>query len=123
MLNKTILMGRLTRTPELRHTSNGTAVSSFSLAIERDYKDSESGERITDFFDIVAWRQTAEFVSKYFSKGQMMAVDGRLQTRTWLDNEGGTRRAIEVVADNIYFAGSSPDMAMRTPPEDHRVAP
>ena len=113
MLNKTILMGRLTRTPELRHTSNGTAVSSFSLAIERDYKDSESGERITDFFDIVAWRQTAEFVSKYFSKGQMMAVDGRLQTRTWLDNEGGTRRAIEVVADNIYFAGSSPDMAMR----------
>ena len=123
MLNKTILMGQLTRTPELRHTSNGTAVSSFSLAIERDYKDSESGERITDFFDIVAWRQTAEFVSKYFSKGQMMAVDGRLQTRTWLDNEGGTRRAIEVVADNIYFAGSSPDMAMRTPPEDHRVAP
>lgn len=123
MLNKTILMGRLTRTPELRHTSNGTAVSSFSLAIKRDYKDSESGERITDFFDIVAWRQTAEFVSKYFSKGQMMAVDGRLQTRTWLDNEGGTRRAIEVVADNIYFAGSSPDMAMRTPPEDHRVAP
>lgn len=123
MLNKTILMGRLTRTPELRHTSNGTAVSSFSLAIERDYKDSESGERITDFFDVVAWRQTAEFVSKYFSKGQMMAVDGRLQTRTWLDNEGGTRRAIEVVADNIYFAGSSPDMAMRTPPEDHRVAP
>ena len=123
MLNKTILMGLLTRTPELRHTSNGTAVSSFSLAIERDYKDSESGERITDFFDIVAWRQTAEFVSKYFSKGQMMAVDGRLQTRTWLDNEGGTRRAIEVVADNIYFAGSSPDMAMRTPPEDHRVAP
>lgn len=123
MLNKTILMGRLTRTPELRHTSNGTAVSSFSLAIERDYKDSESGERITDFFDVVAWRQTAEFVSKYFSKGQMMAVDGRLQTRTWLDNEGGTRRAIEVVSDNIYFAGSSPDMAMRTPPEDHRVAP
>ena len=123
MLNKTILMGRLTRTPELRHTSNGTAVSSFSLAIERDYKDSESGERITDFFDVVAWRQTAEFVSKYFSKGQMMAVDGRLQTRTWLDNEGGTRRAIEVVADNIYFAGSGPDMAMRTPPEDHRVAP
>lgn len=123
MLNKTILMGRLTRTPELRHTSNGTAVSSFSLAIERDYMDSESGERITDFFDVVAWRQTAEFVSKYFSKGQMMAVDGRLQTRTWLDNEGGTRRAIEVVADNIYFAGSSPDMAMRTPPEDHRVAP
>lgn len=123
MLNKTILMGQLTRTPELRHTSNGTAVSSFSLAIERDYKDSESGERITDFFDVVAWRQTAEFVSKYFSKGQMMAVDGRLQTRTWLDNEGGTRRAIEVVADNIYFAGSSPDMAMRTPPEDHRVAP
>ena len=123
MLNKTILMGRLTRTPELRHTSNGTAVSSFSLAIERDYKDSESGERITDFFNVVAWRQTAEFVSKYFFKGQMMAVDGRLQTRTWLDNKGGTRRAIEVVADNIYFAGSSPDMAMRTPPEDHRAAP
>ena len=123
MLNKTILMGRLTRTPELRHTSNGTAVSSFSLAIERDYKDSESGERITDFFDVVAWRQVAEFVSKYFSKGQMMAVDGRLQTRTWLDNEGGTRRAIEVVADNIYFAGSSPDMAMRTPPEGHRAEP
>ena len=105
MLNKIILMGRLTRDPELRHTGNGTAVASFSLAVDRDYK-SQSGERETDFIDIVAWRSTAEFVSKYFSKGRMAVVDGRLQIRDWTDKDGAKRRTAEVVADNVYFGDS-----------------
>ena len=105
MLNKVILMGRLVRDPELRHTGNGTAVASFSLAVDRDYK-SQSGERETDFIDIVAWRSTAEFVSKYFSKGRMAVVDGRLQIRDWTDKDGAKRRTAEVVADNVYFGDS-----------------
>ena len=105
MLNKIILMGRLTRDPELRHTGNGTAVVSFSLAVDRDFK-SQSGERETDFIDIVAWRSTAEFVSKYFSKGRMAVVEGRLQIRDWTDKDGAKRRTAEVVADNIYFGDS-----------------
>ena len=105
MLNRIILMGRLTRDPELRRTGNGTAVTSFSLAVDRDYK-SPAGERETDFIDIVAWRNTAEFVHKYFTKGRMAVVEGRLQVRDWTDKDGGRRRSAEVVADNIYFGDS-----------------
>ena len=105
MLNKIILMGRLTRDPELRRTQSGTAVTSFSLAVDRDFK-SQSGEKETDFIDIVAWRQTAEFVSKYFTKGSMVAVSGRLQMRDWTDRDGNKRTSAEVVADNVYFGES-----------------
>lgn len=105
MLNKIILMGRLTRDPELRRTQAGTAVVSFSLAVDRDYKD-QSGEKETDFIDIVAWRNTAEFVSKYFTKGRMAVVEGRLQIRDWTDKDGGKRRSAEVVAENVYFGDS-----------------
>ena len=108
MLNKIILMGRLTRDPELRRTGTGTAVTSFSLAVHRDFK-SQSGEKETDFIDIVAWRSTAEFVSKYFTKGRMAVVEGRLQIRDWTDKDGGKRRSAEVVADNVYFGDSKRD--------------
>ena len=105
MLNKIILMGRLTRDPELRRTQSGTAVTSFSLAVDRDFK-SQGGDKETDFIDIVAWRNTAEFVSKYFTKGRMAVVEGRLQIRDWTDRDGGKRRSAEVVADNVYFGDS-----------------
>ena len=109
MLNKIMLMGRLTRDPELRYTQSGTPVASFSLAVDRDFKNKETGEKSTDFIDIVAWRQTAEFVSKYFTKGRMAVVEGRLQIRDWTDKEGGKRRSAEVVADNVYFGDSKRD--------------
>ena len=109
MLNKIFIMGRLTRDPELRHTQNGTAVASFTLAVDRDFKDRNSGERATDFIDVVAWRQTGEFVSRYFTKGRMAVVEGRLQIRDWTDKEGGKRRAAEVVADTVYFGDSKRD--------------
>ena len=102
MLNKIILMGRLTRDPELRRTQSGTAVTSFSLAVDRDFKG-QNGEKETDFIDIVAWRNTAEFVGKYFSKGRMAVVEGRLQLRDWTDKDGIKRRSAEVIADNVYF--------------------
>ena len=105
MLNKIIIMGRLTRDPELRRTGSGTAVTSFSLACDRDFK-SQSGDKETDFIEVVAWKNTAEFVSKYFSKGRMAVVEGRLQIRDWTDKDGGKRRSAEVVADNVYFADS-----------------
>ena len=105
MLNKIVLMGRLTRDPELRRTQSGTAVASFTLAVDRDYKP-QDGERETDFIDIVAWRGTAEFVSKYFSKGRMAVVEGRLQVRDWKDKDGAKRRSTEVIADNVYFGDS-----------------
>ena len=105
MLNKIILMGRLTRDPELRRTQSGTAVASFTLAVDRDYKP-QDGERETDFIDIVAWRGTGEFVSKYFTKGRMAVVEGRLQVRDWTDKDGNKRRSTEVVADNVYFGDS-----------------
>lgn len=105
MLNKIFLQGRLTRDPELRRTGSGTAVTSFTIAVDRDFKD-KNGEKDTDFVDIVAWRNTAEFVSKYFSKGRMAIVEGRLQIRDWTDKDGNKRRSAEVVADNIYFADS-----------------
>ena len=105
MLNKIIIMGRLTIDPELRRTGSGTAVTSFSLACDRDFK-SQSGDKETDFIEVVAWKNTAEFVSKYFSKGRMAVVEGRLQIRDWTDKDGGKRRSAEVVADNVYFADS-----------------
>ena len=108
MLNKIIIMGRLTRDPEPRRTQSGTAVTSFSIACDRDFK-SPSGEKETDFIDVVAWRNTAEFVSKYFAKGRMAVVEGRLQIRDWTDREGGKRRSAEVVADNVYFGDSKRD--------------
>ena len=105
MLNKIILMGRLVRDPELRKTNSGTSVASFTIAVDRDFK-SQDGEKETDFIDIVVWRNTAEFVSKYFTKGRMAVVEGRLQIRDWTDKEGGKRKAAEVVADNVYFGDS-----------------
>ena len=138
MLNRIVIMGRLTRDPELRHTQTGTPVASFSLAVDRDFKDKttgekatefidivawrqtaefvsrfftsrESGEKATDFIDVVAWRQTAEFVCQYFTKGRMAVVEGRLQIRDWKDKDGNNRRSAEVVADNIYFGDSKRD--------------
>lgn len=108
MLNKIILMGRLVRDPELRRTNGGTPVASFTMAVDRDFK-SQGGEKETDFIDIVAWRNTAEFVSKYFTKGRMAVVEGRLQIRDWTDKEGNKRKAAEVVADNVYFGDSKKD--------------
>ena len=108
MLNKIFIMGRLTRDPELRRTQSGTPVTSFSLAVDRDYK-TQSGEKETDFIDVVAWRATAEFVAKYFTKGRMAVVEGRLQLRDWTDKDGNKRRSAEVVADNVYFADSRRD--------------
>ena len=101
-------MGRLTRDPELRRTGSGTAVTSFSLACDRDFK-SRSGDKETDFIEVVAWKNTAEFVSKYFGKGRMAVVEGRLQTRDWTDREGGKRVATEIVADNVYLGDSKRD--------------
>ena len=108
-LNRVVIMGRLTRDPELRRTQTGTAVTSFSLAVDRDFKSRESGEKATDFIDVVAWRQTAEFVCQYFAKGRMAVVEGRLQIRDWKDKDGNNRRSAEVVADNIYFGDSKRD--------------
>jgi len=105
-MNQIVIMGRLTRDPELRHTPNGVPVASFSLAVDRGYTPKDGGEKQTDFIDVVAWRNTAEFVSKYFVKGQMAAVTGRLQIRDWTDKENNKRRNAEVVADNIYFTES-----------------
>ena len=108
MLNRIVLMGRLTRDPELRKPQSDTPVCSFSLAVDRDYKkDGEKKE--TDFIDIVAWRATAEFVSKFFTKGRMAVVEGRLQIRDWTEKDGGKRRSAEVVADNVYFGDSKRD--------------
>ena len=108
MLNHVVLMGRLTRDPELRRTGSGTAVTSFTLAVDRDFK-AQNGVKETDFIDVVAWRNTAEFVSKYFTKGRMAAVEGRLQIREWTDKDGGKRRSAEVVADDVYFGDTRRD--------------
>lgn len=108
MLNHITIMGRLTRDPELRRTGSGVAVTSFTLAVDRDYAP-EGQERETDFIDVVAWRQTGEFVAKYFTKGRMAVASGRLQIRSWTDKDGNTRRNAEVVADNVYFADSKRD--------------
>ena len=116
MLNHIILMGRLTRDPELRRTGSGVAVASFTLAVDRDFGNRETGEKETDFIDVVAWRNTAEFVSKYFSKGRMAVVSGRLQIRSWTDKDGNKRRSAEVVADNIYFGDSKRDSSSAPAP-------
>ena len=106
MLNHIVIMGRLTRDPELRRTGSGIAVTSFTLAVDRDFGSKDGGERETDFIDCVAWRNTGEFVSKYFTKGSMAVVSGRLQIRGWTDKDGNKRRSAEVVADNVYFGES-----------------
>ena len=106
MLNHITIMGRLTRDPELRYTQSQTPVASFTLAVDRDFGSRDGGEKQTDFIDCVAWRQTAEFVNKYFTKGSMAVVSGRLQIRDWTDRDGGKRRSAEVVVDNMYFGES-----------------
>ena len=106
MLNHITIMGRLTRDPELRRTGSGVAVASFTVAVDRDFGGRDGGERETDFIDCVAWRQTGEFVSKYFTKGSMIVVSGRLQIRNWNDKDGNKRRSAEVVAENCYFGES-----------------
>ncbi len=106
MLNHITIMGRLTRDPELRRTGSGIAVASFTVAVDRDFAPKDGGERGTDFINCVAWRQTGEFISKYFSKGSMIVVSGRLQMRNWTDKDGNKRVAAEVIADNVYFGES-----------------
>ena len=106
MLNHIVLMGRLVRDPELRRTQSGVAVTSFRIAVDRDFGTREGGEKQTDFIDIVAWRNTAEFAAKYFTKGRMAVVSGRLQMRDWTDRDNNKRTSAEVVADNIYFGDS-----------------
>ena len=106
MLNHIVIMGRLTRDPELRYTQSGTPVVGFTLAVDRDFASRDSGEKQTDFIDVVAWRQTGEFVAKHFVKGSMAVASGRLQIREWTDRENNKRRSAEIVADNIYFGES-----------------
>ena len=106
MLNHITIMGRLTRDPELRRTGSGIAVASFTVAVDRDFGGRDGGEKETDFIDCVAWRQAGEFVSKYFTKGRMIVVSGRLQIRSWTDKDGNKRRTAEIVADNCYFGDS-----------------
>ena len=109
MLNHITIMGRLVRDPELRSTQSGTSVASFTVAVDRDFGGRDGGEKQTDFIDCVAWRQTGEFVSKYFRKGSMIVVSGRLQSRKWQDREGNNRTSWEVNADNVYFGESRRD--------------
>lgn len=108
MLNHIVIMGRLTRDPVLRYTQSQIPVASFSLAVDRDFGNRDGGERQTDFIDVVAWRNTGEFVSKYFTKGRMAVVSGRLQIRDWTDRDGNKRRSAEIVAENVYFGDSKP---------------
>ena len=115
MLNHITIMGRLVRDPELRRTGSGVAVASFCVAVDRDYAPKDGGERKTDFINCVAWRQTGEFVSKYFTKGSMAVVSGRLQIRSWTDKDGNKRRTAEVIADNVYFADSKSESTKSTP--------
>lgn len=110
MLNKIVIMGRLTRSPELRHTTNGKSVASFALAVDRDFEKDK-----TDFIEVVCWGNTADFVASYFSKGRMAVVSGRLQIREWTDRDGGKRKTAEVVADNVYFGDSKKESDSREP--------
>lgn len=114
MLNRIIIMGRLTRDPELRHTQTGTPVATFTLAVDRDVKNRD-GERETDFIDVVAWRGTAEHVSRYFTKGRMAVVEGRLQIRDYTDRDGIKRKVAEVITDNVYFGDSKRDEGSQRP--------
>lgn len=117
MLNKIVLQGRLCKDPELRHTQSGTAVTSFTLAVDRDMKNKETGEKVTDFIDCVAWRNTAEFAANYFSKGRMAVVEGRLQIRDWTDKDGNKRKSAEVLVGSLYF-GDSKNSAGKEDPLD-----
>lgn len=108
-LNKICIMGRMTADPELRTTTTGTPVTSFTLAVDRNFKDKQTGEKTVDFIDCTAWRQTAEFVSRYFMKGRMAVVEGSLQMRKWTDKDGNKRKSPEVVADNVYFGDTKTD--------------
>lgn len=114
MLNRCIIMGRLTRSPELRRTQSGKAVTSVTLAVDRDFKG-QNGEKETDFIDIVAWGNTAEFLCNYFSKGRMAVAEGRLQIRDWTDKDCGKRRSAEIVAERVYFADSKRDQEAAAP--------
>ena len=107
MLNKVTIMGRLCADPELRRTQSGIAVCNARIAVERNYAD-QDGERATDFYDVVAWRGTAEFLCKYFEKGRKILLDGHLQTRGWTDRGGNKRVSVEIVAESVYFADSKP---------------
>lgn len=122
MLNHIVIMGRLTRDPELRRTQNGTAVTSFSLAVERDFKDPD-GQRQADFIDVVAWRAEAEFVCKFFTKGRMAVVDGRLQMRSWTDKDGNKCRNAEVLAEHVYFGDSKRDSGDQYSPGEFQEIP
>jgi len=119
-MNHIVIMGRLTRDPERRETSTGVPVTSFSLAVDRGYTPKDGGEKQTDFIDVVAWRNTADFVSKYFVKGQMAAVTGRLQIRDWTDKENNKRRSAEVIADHVYFTESKKSREASLGPADPR---
>ena len=109
MLNHITIMGRLVRDPELRRTGSGVAVASFCVAVDRDFAPKDGGERKADFINCVAWRQTGEFISKYFTKGRMIVVDGRLEMRDWTDRDGNKRTTAEVIVDNAYFGDSKRD--------------
>ena len=109
MLNHIVIMGRMVRDPELRKTNSGVSVASFTVAVDRDFSGKDGGEKETDFIDCVAWRGIADFVSKYFTKGRMIVVSGRLQLRDWTDKEGNKRRSAEIVADSCYFGDSKKD--------------
>ena len=122
MLNRITITGRMTRDPELRATQSGISVTSFSIANQRSYKNN-SGERETDFFDVVAWRNTAEFVTKYFSKGSLVTVDGRLETRKFTDKQGNERKAVEIIADNVFFGDSKNEPRDATPATSAADAP
>lgn len=119
MLNHISIMGRLTRDPELRRTGSGIAVTTFTVAVDRDFSNKDSGERETDFIDCVAWRSTGEFVAKYFQKGSMAVVDGRLQIRNWTDKDGNKRRSAEIVANSVYFGSSKKNTAPNDPEPDN----
>lgn len=106
-MNRVLVMGRLTRDPELRHVGNSIPVASFALAVDRDHSSKEDGSKEADFFDVIAWRNTAEFAERHLTKGRMIAVDGRLQSRNYTDKDGNKRKAVEIVADRIYFADSN----------------
>lgn len=123
MLNKVFIQGRMCADPVIRHTQSGTAVASFTLAVDRDFKDKTTGERTTDFIDVVAWRGTAEFVSRFFTKGRMAVVVGSLQIREWTDKEGNKRRTAEVIAESVYFGDSKRDPLVKLSEDDAPVTP
>lgn len=123
MLNKIIVMGRLTADPELRRTGTGIAVTSFTVAVDRDYSGKDGGEKETDFIDCVAWRNTGEFVAKHFTRGRMAVVSGRLQVRSYTDKDGNKRRTAEIIADSVYFGDSKNSNTGSIPAPGQSFAP